>query len=287
MSVKIKGKKTVSYYNFLKGILSDEEQRELPSFDDRQISFIGYLSEMLPLVRPHEYLIVHSILSGNDNYREIERVLSEEINGYSEQQYTHALQYMVKEGFIKEHDERLYIDAPVDDELREYVSDLIQYGLTQYNAVYGDETGFILWHSYRMDQVQLKLLKNPGYNIKGTYVYDGDVIIFASIKKDASVQEHLNYKDKFLQPDIFQWECEAGLSESKQAELINSRKAFLFIRKVESENGIVMPFTYVGEGVMKNPRKTDNPKGTLLFDIQMDNELPDDLQYDFGLSKDV
>ena len=137
-----------------------------------------------------------------------------------------------------------------------------------------------------MDQVQLKLLKNPGYTMKGTYVYDGDVVIFASIKKDASIQEHLNYKDKFLQPNLFQWECEAGLNEDKQAELINSRKAYLFIRKVESENGIVMPFTYVGEGVMKNPRKTDNPKGTLLFDIHMDSELPDYLQYDFGLTKE-
>ncbi len=58
----------------------------------------------------------------------------------------------------------------------------------------------------------------------------------------------------------------------------------MFIRKVESENGIVMPFTYVGEGVMKNPRKTENPKGTLLFDIHMDFELPDYLQYDFGLA---
>ncbi len=287
MSIKIQGKKTVSYYNFLKGILSEDEQKELPSFDERQIALIGYLSEMLPLVRPHEYLIVKSILSGEGNYNEIEKVLSEEINGYSHEQYEHALEYMYKKGFIKNDSEDLYIDTSVDDELEEYVADLINYGLTQYYAVYGEETGFILWQSYRMDQVQLKLLKNPGYNMKGTYVYDGDVIIFASIKKDASIQEHLNYKDKFLQPDLFQWECEAGLNENKQAELINSRKAFLFIRKVESENGIVMPFTFVGEGVMKNPRKTDNPKGTLLFDIEMDNDLPEDLQYDFGLSKDV
>jgi hypothetical protein len=136
-----------------------------------------------------------------------------------------------------------------------------------------------------MDQVQLKLCKNPGYNMKGTYVYDGIVYIFASIKKDATVQEHLNYKDKFLQPDMFQWECEAGLNNDKQLELINSKKAYLFIRKVMAENGLVLPFTFVGTGKMTNPRKTDNPKGTLLFDITMDAELPDYLQYDFGLTR--
>ncbi len=68
--------------------------------------------------------------------------------------------------------------------------------------------------------------------------------------------------------------------------MIQSKKASVFIRKVESENGIVMPFTYVGEGIMRNPRKTDNTKGTLLFDIHMDNELPDYLQYDFGLTNE-
>ena len=121
--------------------------------------------------------------------------------------------------------------------------------------------------------------------MKGTYVYDGVVYIFASIKKDASIQEHLNYKDKFLQANLFQWECEAGLKPENQQELIQSTKAFLFIRKVESENGIVLPFTFVGTGKLENPRKTDNPRGSLLFDIWIDEPLPDYLQYDFGLSK--
>ena len=65
--------------------------------------------------------------------------------------------------------------------------------------------------------------------------------------------------------------------------MINSRKAVLFIRKVAAEHGIQLPFTYVGEGTLTNPRETENVKGTLLFDILMDQELPDYLQYDFGL----
>jgi len=75
-------------------------------------------------------------------------------------------------------------------------------------------------------------------------------------------------------------------------KLINSKEALLFIRKVSDENGIVMPFTYVGKGRLTNPRKQvsfDEQKKkdvtTYLFDIPMENELPDYLQYDFGLSK--
>lgn len=286
MSIKIGGKKTVSYYNFLHGIVDGEDKKMLPVFSERQIAFAGYLSAMLPLVRPHEYLIVRSILEAVSDTNDINRMLSMEVSGYDDVQFQHAVEYMLNSGFITQEVENLALNVVMDSDFREYLFDLLKYGLTRYDADYGTETGFKLWQSYRMDQVQLKLLKNPKYTMKGTYVYGENVIIFASIKKDASIQEHLNYKDKFLQPDLFQWECEAGLSAEKQAELIQSRKAYLFIRKVESENGIVMPFTYVGEGIMKNPRKTSNPKGTLLFDIYMDSELPDYLQYDFGLLKE-
>ena len=64
------------------------------------------------------------------------------------------------------------------------------------------------------------------------------------------------------------------------------------LRMFWDENGIVMPFTYVGIGHLTNPRKQvgfDNQKNkqvtTYLFDIPMENELPDYLQYDFGLTK--
>lgn len=60
MSIKIGGKKNVSYYNFLKGI----EEENLPTFTDAQINFANYLSAMLPLVRKHEYLIFDCLLRG-------------------------------------------------------------------------------------------------------------------------------------------------------------------------------------------------------------------------------
>lgn len=68
--------------------------------------------------------------------------------------------------------------------------------------------------------------------------------------------------------------------------------AMKMLRMFWDENGIVMPFTYVGIGHLTNPRKQvgfDNQKNkqvtTYLFDIPMENELPDYLQYDFGLTK--
>ena len=283
MSVKMNGKKTSSYYNFLRGI----QEADLPVFSDEQMPFINYLSFMLPLVRQHEFMIYTCLINGVFDLSVIESELSDNIRNFRNEDFVHALKYMVESGFISIESDEMKLNAQLDDQYVEYVQDLLSYGLTRYIVDHDDAEDFKLWGSYRIEQVQLKLCKNPGYTMKGTYVYDEVVYIFASIKKDASIQEHLNYKDKFLQANLFQWECEAGLKPEKQQELIDSKKAYLFIRKVESENGIVLPFTFVGTGKLENPRATENPRGSLLFDIWIDEPLPDYLQYDFGLSKGI
>jgi superfamily II DNA or RNA helicase len=278
MSIKIASKKTCSYYNFLRRIGVEN----LPLFSVGQIDFINYLSGMLPLVRPHEFEIVRSLLDGICDIEAIDKVLAVEIIGFSHEELRHALQFM---RFVTRHGSSFSLDVKIDVQYREYLDDLLAYGITRYSIDNGEETGFKLWQNYRMDQVQLKLLKNPGYTAVGTYYYDGYIVIFASLKKDVPEKDKLNYKDKFLQSDLFQWESMAHLPTLDLAKLSNSSYAHLFIRKVSNENGIVLPFTYVGKGKLSNCRKTDNGNGTFLFDIGMEISLPDYLQYDFGLTK--
>lgn len=105
--------------------------------------------------------------------------------------------------------------------------------------------------------------------------------IFAGLKKDDSVQEHLNYKDKFLDNATFQWESIANISAREEKLQQESKLAYVFVRKVESENGIVLPFTFVGTGKLFNPRKDATTNGSILYDIHMDKSLPDDLMEDF------
>ena len=278
MSIKIGGKKTGCYYNFLTGI----GEEHLPVFTEEQTAFIGYLSGLLPLVRPHEFEIVRCLMNGTSRIEELDQELSEKIPGYRKEQLEHALQFLK---VVTSGNDTLSLCIKLDDQLQEYVDDLLTYGITRYYADNGEETGFKLWQNYRMDQVQLKLLKNPGYTAVGTYYYDDYVVIFASLKKDLPEADKLNYKDKFLQPDVFQWESMAHLPVSDLAKLRASSYAHLFIRKVSSENGIVLPFTYVGKGTLHNCRKTETGNGTYLFDVVMEHSLPDYLQYDFGLTK--
>lgn len=278
MSIKIGGKKTGSYYNFLSGI----REENLPLFTQEQVDFIGYLSGLLPLVRPHEFEIIRCLMDGINSIEEIDKELAQRIPGYSREELDHALRYLevvTKEG------QKLSLCVKMDDQLREYLDDLISYGITRYYADNGEEIDFKLWQNYRMDQVQLKLLKNPGNIFLGTYYYDDYVVIFASLKKDLPEDDKLNYKDKFLQANLFQWESMANLPQNQLEKLKQSRFAYLFIRKVANENGIVLPFTYVGKGTLHNCRKTQTGNGTYLFDVAMEHELPDYLQYDFGLTK--
>ncbi len=279
MSVKTQGRKNCSYYNFLKGI----GEENLPLFTDAQVETANYISGLLPLVRPHEYHIVKCLLDGAKTYEEVDGYLTGKLSEYQREELDHALTYLK---VVNRDRDMLSLSAELDDQYREYIDDLLEYGLLRYTIDNGDATGFKLWQNYRMDQVQLKLLKNPSNNQVGTYYYDDYVVIFASLKKDLDEADKLNYKDKFLQADLFQWESMRNLPQAHLEKLVQSSFTHVFIRKVSEENGLVLPFTYVGKGKLTNPRKTDGDNGTYLFDIHMENELPEYLQYDFGLTKE-
>jgi hypothetical protein len=285
MQIKISGKKTNSYYGFLKGI----EEENLVEFSDDQETVINYLSGLLQLVIPRDYLICKFLLEDDHSIKSIEEKVKEEDQNYQKKEFNHALEYLEKSRTIITDGDAISLGCKIESEFKNYLSDLIEYGLTKYKADYANNTSmFLLWNDYRYDQVQIKRCINPGYTAVGTYYgSEGDVYIFASIKKDvAEGMEHLNYKDKFLEPSVFQWECKANISDIELNKLRTSKLIHLFIRKMESENGITLPFTYVGKGNLTNPRQSQNEerKRTFIFDIHMEQELPDYLQYDFGLT---
>ena len=276
MKIKIEGTKTNSYYGFLKGIGED-----VPLFTDHQVQAINYISSLLPLVRRHEYLVVKQLIDGATSKPIIRKAIEEEISGYTDEQLNHALRFMEEGGVIIQTEDSIHLRCEVDTEFVDFVSDLLEYGLSQYSVRYKDEDDFLLYHDYRQDQALLKILENPKHNQLGTYYKNGNVYIFAGLKKDDSVQEHLNYKDKFLDHETFQWESIANISLREESLQRESKQAFVFVRKVKTENGLTLPFTFVGTGQLLNPRKGATANGSILYDIHMDNPLPDDLMEDF------
>ena len=290
IQAKLNGRKPGCYYSFLQGI----GEENIPLFTEEQVSFLKYCSSLLPLVRQHEYYVIKQLLQGEQSRESIAKNLSQNIAECKQNEIEHTLRFMIKKGAMKEAAGVYFLDVQTDNDFIEHLSDLLDYGLSQYEMNYKNSETFLLWHNYRIDQVQLKMLKDPDHNQKGTYFYGDEAIVFASLKKDASVEERLAYKDKFLSADIFQWECENNISAGDLEALRLCKYVHLFVRKVSNENGIQLPFTYVGEGKFTNERpleKKDSSTGkinkTYLYDIPMEAELPEYLKYDFGVEKDI
>ncbi len=286
MQTKIKNIKTGSYYSFLKEI----GEENIPEFSEEQIRFIKYASSLLPLVRLHEYYVIRKLLTSKIVEERLRAFVMDEIPGCTSAEMDHVIRFMIEKGALINDNGLLHLNVKCDDQFVEYINDLLEYGVTQYQGIYKASERFVLWHNYRKDQVQLKLLKNPGQNLKGTYFYGDEVIVFASLKKDASIEERLLYKDVFLTDNTFQWESENDISDKELQALRLCKYVHLFIRKMENDHGVTLPFTYVGEGNFTNERKQvkfDSASGkditTYLYDITMKDELPDYLQYDFGV----
>lgn len=265
MAVSMKGKKNHSYYQFLKKI----GEEHLPLFSEQQEIVINALSDFLPLVRPNEYQILKEVMHSQTIQQ-------------SSKDDMYALKELIKKKCITEE---YQMNCDSDDAFVEYVDDLLEYGLQRYAQEFAGIDGFKLYYNYRKEQVLLKMYIDTGYNLMGTYYVEDKVIIFAALKKDLDEENRLNYKDYFKAPNIFQWESKTNLSSKELTKLRNASETYLFIRKMESEDGLQLPFTYVGKGKSKELGPT-NKNGTYLFDVQLEQALPEDLQFDFGIRKE-
>ena len=276
MKIKIDSRTTNSYYGFLKGI-----GEPVPAFTEEQIGTINYLSSLLPLVRRHEFLIAKHLIAGAKTLDELYQLLNSEISGCTNEQIDHAMSFLYEGKAVSISDKVVSLCGAIEPEFTEFLMDLLDYGLIQYSSRYKDEDMFLLYQDYRQDQALLKILENPKHNQLGTYYKYGNMYIFAGLKKDANVHEHLNYKDRFLSQDVFQWESVANIGAKEEAKQSSSKQAFIFVRKVKEENGITLPYTFVGVGHLSNPRKNESTNGSILYDIHLDTPLPNDLYQDF------
>lgn len=283
---KINSKKNASYYGFLKAI----GEEELPAFDDKQEAFVKYVSEMLPIVRPQEYLIIQKLIdgAGKAGLAELQQHIQINTRNHNQAAFGHAIQFMIDSGFfILEGKDLMLHEVRLDVELDEYMRDLLEYGIGKYDVDYGammqEEEIFHPWGKYRKGQVQQLLLKNPKDIMVGTKIYDGVVYAYVTVIKSKNINAKLKYMDGYLDPNTFQWETVANVSATEFEALKNSSKAHIFVRKVENEDGITLPFTYIGCGTMEYNCASTNENGAHLFRISMELTAPEDIYFDFRL----
>lgn len=271
------GSKNKSYYNFLKKI----EEDTIPMFDETQISFINNMEDLLPLARLDEYLIVEQAIK--EHTIDLKRI--EGINEHiTEKSLENAYNNLKSLGIVENLD--IDITSIAEGEFKQYLLDTLDYGIVRYNREFGEYKGlFKLYRNYYKEQASRIMLKN-GILQKGTYYEDDIAYIFAGIKKGE--EGRLNYKDKFINDKVFQWESIANVSESEKEHLRNSKKVHLFIRKMENEDTVTLPYTYFGLGTFTNERDSYTEEdgrrhSTLLYDIVLDDKVPEEYHIDFEI----
>lgn len=281
-------------YNFL---LKMEE--DLPLFNDNQIGFLKYISGFLPLIRPYEFLIIKSLLDKDKNYNELLREFNQ-IDNFNINKFDHALNnlmnyyYSDKEKeklktYIKNNNDNFSLNVDLNDSFSEHVLDIINYGLSKFEVDFYECHNDIKLYYYYTRATLLQALCNHTFASREGIIWNNDnLYLFVDLKKDLTIEESLLYDDKFLSELKFQWESqtETTLENKKGQKLLNQYKAHLFVRKIKKEDGIVLPYIYIGEGVLTNPRNSKNIKSSILFDIILDNPVPDYLKYDFEVPGD-
>lgn len=275
------GSKNKSYYNFLKKI--DEDT--IPMFDDKQIVFINNMEDLLPLARLDEYLIIEQAIK--ENTIDLKRI--EGINEHiTDKTLGNAYNNLKSLGIVENID--IDLTNLSDGDFKDYLLDTLNYGIVRYNREFGEYKGlFKLYRNYYKEQASRIMLKN-GILQKGTYYEDDIAYIFAGIKKGE--EGRLNYKDKFINDKIFQWESIANVSESEKEHLRNSKKVHLFIRKMENEDTVTLPYTYFGLGTFTNERdsyteENGRKHSTLLYDIVLDDKVPEEYHIDFEIPNNL
>lgn len=286
MKSKCKGKKNFSYYTFLKNI--DED---VPLFSDDETLVLNLLSDMVPLTRREEFLIIRSIINNEQDFNSLIR----KYNRITVESIKTAIDNLLNKNVIKFNDGKysLNITNSMSDEYRAFLEDLIDYGLERYDVEFGDFEGkFKLYANYQKDKVMLEIDGRQYAYMQGTKydVENGITYVFVGLKKDKVVKENFEYKDKFISPSKFQWESvnNATLENSEGQKLKNTKIVHLFVRKVDDEDGIVLPFTYFGTGKFTNCRiSKNNNSPTLLFDIVLDHDVPEEYRFDFQVPEEV
>ena len=172
------------------------------------------------------------------------------------------------------------------DSVCPFLKDLLEYGIGKYEIDFynaSPEETFHLWAKYRKEQVQQLLLNNPKDIMLGTKIYDGTVYAYVTVIKGNSTKETLKYADGYIDPDTFQWETVANVSDKELKALKSSKCIHIFVRKVDNEDGIQLPFTYIGVGKMEYMEGSRKANGSHLFRIPMEKTAPEDIYFDFKL----
>ncbi|MBV7273762.1 DEAD/DEAH box helicase [Clostridiaceae bacterium UIB06] len=269
--------KEKTYIGFVANMEKDDELRSLLE-DEVFLKILKELSSKLPIKRIYEFSILKYMLS-NEGIS-VEKAKSEilkYIDYVDDESVLHALNCLNGSYYdssqIKNNIKCFELKDKVlsstwnfkktvqNKKYRIYIEDLINYALIRYEKEFGSKyygvPFFNLYEQYQM--IDTALLSNytkthSSFRGSGLITNGKEYFLFIDLHKEENIKESINYKDKFLDRQYFQWQSPNSTSQGSERgkNIIFNRdrgvNLHIFVRKYKQIDGIVQPYIYIGKG---------------------------------------
>lgn len=160
--------------------------------------------------------------------------------------------------FILNKDILLLIEDP---DFYQYIKDRIDYGIIEFRRTFRSEhflqkgETLTLYQNYtRNDLIFLFEAGVPeGTWREGVSRSGNHYCLFINLNKSEDIEDHLHYKDYFVDQNHFHWQSQNKTSHHSSVgqNYINHKERdihiHLFVRKFDKMHGMTLPFTYLGE----------------------------------------
>jgi len=269
--------KEKTYIGFAANMEKDDELKKLLE-DEVFLKILKELSSKLPIKRVYEfcilkYMLTHEEISAEKAKQEILKY----IDYVDDESVIHALNclngayydsaqlknnvksFELKDGVLSSTwDFKKIIQ---NKKYRIYIEDVINYALIRYEkefeSKYYGVPFFKLYEQYQM--VDTALLSNytkihSSFRGSGLITNGNEYFLFIDLHKEENIKESINYKDKFLDRQYFQWQSPNSTSQSSERGkniIFNKDRKInlhLFVRKYKQIDGVVQPYIYIGKG---------------------------------------
>ncbi|GAE32778.1 DNA repair helicase rad25 [Halalkalibacter hemicellulosilyticusJCM 9152] len=295
-----------SYLQFVAKVEKDDHIKEL-LLDNAFEGALKELSSKLPLKRIYEFVIGKYLLTNDSvTVEEARHEILKYVDDVAVDSVRHAFEYLnqdyydnvQKKGKLKlfDHDNGILVKTEAfnrvleNDVYREYIEDTIMYGLFRYEKEFKTVNygvpHFKLYEQYQM--IDTALLCNyrkihTAFRGSGLLANENDFFLFIDLHKEESVEERLNYKDKFIDQNYFQWQSPNQTSQGTERGkniIFNKDRGIslhLFVRKYKEIDGQREPFIYIGRG---NTVEYEGEK-PITVKLELEHEIPSRIYTEF------
>ena len=304
---------TVSSRNYLEFINRVEENNEYVqtlTSDTLFMNILSTLSQWLPLIRPHEWIILEYLLMHETcTLAEAKSELLEYVDSVDEATVLHAFRTLAMEFADKgerdktrpivsmDHNLTLqrtpeFAKILADETYRFFITDILHYGRMRYLKAFGTLNYGIphlkLYEEYTMRDIALvSNYKKTHSSFRGQGVLKNDEInhyfFFVDLHKGEDVEERVNYKDKFISTKQFQWESpnSTKVATDRGQDFVNSENRgvtlHLFARKFKQIDNVTSKFIYLGE-ITPMSHRNEKP---IEIQYKLEKEVPWELYQEF------